>query len=159
MQDDLTVSMLEKCKESQPGIQRIIESTTDDEGMLFEALNLHDRLLQTISRYEELEAALKSGEQPESSALTDIKLPPHVRAQDETKAAVNEHESKTAVNEHETREAIYENETKAAVNENETRAAVNENETKAVVNENETKAADSPKGQSTESSTVKRSVE
>ncbi|XP_031251575.1 TOM1-like protein 2 [Pistacia vera] len=186
IKDDLTVSMLEKCKESQPGIQRIIESTTDDEGMLFEALNLHDQLLQTISRYEELEAALKSGEQPESSVLTDIKLPPHVGAQNETKAAVNEHESKAAVNEHEskaavneheTRAAVYENESKAALNENETRAAVNENKTKAVVNENETraavnenktraavnenktKAAESSKGESTESSTVKRGVE
>lgn len=63
IKDDLTLSMLEKCKESQPVIQRIIESTTDDEGMLFEAINLHDELQQAISRYSELEAALKSGEQ------------------------------------------------------------------------------------------------
>ncbi|XP_044503735.1 TOM1-like protein 2 [Mangifera indica] len=123
IKDDLTVSMLEKCKECQPGIQRIIESTTDDEGMLFEALNLHERLLQTISKYEELEAALKSGGQPESSALTDLKLPSDVRAQHERKGEVNEHETGAAVNL---------NKINAAAKENDTRTAVNENETKAL---------------------------
>ena len=68
MQDDLTISMLENCKQSQPVIKAIIESTTDDEGMLFEALYLHDELEQVISKYEQLEAAQKSGEQqPENS--------------------------------------------------------------------------------------------
>lgn len=68
LQDELTVSMLEKCKESQPVIQRIIESTTDDEVMLFEALNLHDELQQVISKYEELEIGQKSdGELPLNS--------------------------------------------------------------------------------------------
>ncbi|KAK9265635.1 hypothetical protein L1049_021482 [Liquidambar formosana] len=72
IKDDLTVSMLEKCTQSQPVVQRIIESTTDDEGMLFEALSLHDELQQVISRYAELEAALKSGEQlPEDSVTPE----------------------------------------------------------------------------------------
>lgn len=53
--------MLEKCKQSQPVIQMIIESTTDDEGTLFEALNLNDELQQVISKFEELEAGLKPG--------------------------------------------------------------------------------------------------
>ncbi|KAK6259956.1 VHS domain - like 1 [Theobroma cacao] len=59
--DELTESMLEKCKQSQPVIQMIIESTTDDEGTLFEALNLNDELQQVISKFEELEAGLKPG--------------------------------------------------------------------------------------------------
>ncbi|GLU07762.1 hypothetical protein SLE2022_247100 [Rubroshorea leprosula] len=63
MQDDLTLSMLEKCKHSQTVIQTIIESTTDDEGILFEALNLHDELQRVITRYEELEAGSKPGGQ------------------------------------------------------------------------------------------------
>ncbi|KAI7999850.1 TOM1-like protein 2 [Camellia lanceoleosa] len=67
--DDLTVSMLEKCRKSLPAIQMIVESTTDDEGKLFEALNLHDQLQQIISKYEEMEVALSSAvvEPPEKS--------------------------------------------------------------------------------------------
>lgn len=53
--DDLMLSMVEKCKESQPIMQRIIESIGDDESLLFEALNLHDELQQVLSKYEELE--------------------------------------------------------------------------------------------------------
>lgn len=63
LKDDLTISMLEKCKESQPIIKGIVESTTDDEGMLFEALYLNDELQQIITKYELLEAAQKSGEE------------------------------------------------------------------------------------------------
>ncbi|KAL6340219.1 hypothetical protein AAG906_040655 [Vitis piasezkii] len=43
IKDDLTVSMVEKCKQSQPVVQRI-------------ALYLHDELQQVISKYEEMEA-------------------------------------------------------------------------------------------------------
>ncbi|XP_015088540.1 TOM1-like protein 2 [Solanum pennellii] len=62
IKDDLAVSMLENCKQSLSVIQRIVESTSGDEGLMFEALNLHDELRQVISRYEEMEAALDSGE-------------------------------------------------------------------------------------------------
>ncbi|KAK4366087.1 hypothetical protein RND71_013967 [Anisodus tanguticus] len=62
IKDDLAVSMLENCKQSLAVIQRIVESTSGDEGLMFEALNLHDELRQVISRYEEMEAALDSGE-------------------------------------------------------------------------------------------------
>lgn len=63
IKDDLAVSMLENCKQSLAVIQRIVESTSGDEGLMFEALNLHDELRQVISRYEEMEAALDSGEE------------------------------------------------------------------------------------------------
>ncbi|XP_062023291.1 TOM1-like protein 2 [Rosa rugosa] len=63
LKEELTMNMLEKCKESQPVIQRIIETTTDDEGMLFEALFLHEELQQVISKYQELEASQNSGGQ------------------------------------------------------------------------------------------------
>ncbi|XP_022758414.1 TOM1-like protein 2 isoform X2 [Durio zibethinus] len=66
--DELTESMLEKCKQSQPVIQMIIEGTTDDDGILFEALNLNDELQQVISKFEKLEAGSKSGRQPNASA-------------------------------------------------------------------------------------------
>ncbi|XP_011028806.1 PREDICTED: TOM1-like protein 2 [Populus euphratica] len=89
IKEDLTVSLLDKCKQSQPDIQRIIESTTDDEAMLFEALNLHDELQQVISQYEELEAGIKSREQlPESSDNNAASmLPAQLGHQNETKIA------------------------------------------------------------------------
>ncbi len=88
LQEDLTVSLLEKCKQSQIVIQRIIETTTDDEAMLFEALNLHDELQQVISQYEALEAGLNSGEQlPGGSDNTKDDLPAQVVHNNETKTA------------------------------------------------------------------------
>lgn len=61
-QDDLTISMVDKCKQSLPVVQRIIETTSDDEVMLFDALNLHDELQLAISRHSELVAAAESAE-------------------------------------------------------------------------------------------------
>ncbi|XP_024981249.1 TOM1-like protein 2 [Cynara cardunculus var. scolymus] len=58
--DELTVSMLEKCKESLPLVQRIAETTTDDDILLFEALNLHDELEQLISRCAEIKSTVGS---------------------------------------------------------------------------------------------------
>lgn len=61
--DDLMISMLDKCKQSQPVIQRMIETTTNDDGFLFEALNLHDNLEQIISKYEKkMESAVEKPE-------------------------------------------------------------------------------------------------
>lgn len=53
--------MLEKCKESLPIVQRVIETTSDDEVMLFDALNLHEELQLAISRHSELVATMESG--------------------------------------------------------------------------------------------------
>ncbi|VFQ82629.1 unnamed protein product [Cuscuta campestris] len=61
IKEDLAVSILENCKQSLAVTKRIIENTSDDEGMLFEALNLHDEIQKAISRYTEMEAALDSG--------------------------------------------------------------------------------------------------
>ncbi|KAL6271426.1 hypothetical protein ACE6H2_028337 [Prunus campanulata] len=77
LKEELTLNMLDKCKESQPVIKRIIETTTDDEGMLFEALFLHEELQQVISRYEDLEGSQKSGvqqlENPETTNHDEVK--------------------------------------------------------------------------------------
>lgn len=75
IKEEVTETLLHKCKQSQPVIQRIIESTTDDEAMLFEALNLHEELQQVISRYEELEAGVKLGEQKPETC--DETVTPH----------------------------------------------------------------------------------
>ena len=63
LQEDLTVSLLDKCKQSRSIIKGIVESTTNDEVTLFEALYLNDELQQVVSKYEELEAAQNSGAQ------------------------------------------------------------------------------------------------
>ncbi|KAJ4825890.1 TOM1-like protein 2 [Turnera subulata] len=88
IKEEVTVSLLDKCKQSQPVIQRIIESTTDDEAMLFEALNLHEELQQVILRYQELESSVKSAEQqPETSVETRADLPAQVGSGNETVAS------------------------------------------------------------------------
>ena len=88
LQDDLTISMLEKCKEALPVVQRVVESTTDDEVMLFEALNLNEELQQIISKYEEMEAAQSPGRvPPENSDSTESNLPVPVGTERETEKA------------------------------------------------------------------------
>ncbi|XP_057965622.1 TOM1-like protein 2 [Malania oleifera] len=88
MKDDLTVSMLEKCKQSLPVIQRIIESMGDDEGLLFEALNLHDELQQVISRCEELQTSAKVEEKTcETSSSPFANSPVQVGAPSEARVA------------------------------------------------------------------------
>ncbi|XP_072970644.1 TOM1-like protein 2 [Typha angustifolia] len=76
IENELALSMVEKCKESQPVVQRIIQSTIDDEAMLIEALNLHDELEQVLAKYEELKLThlADNGESiSESSASGDPK--------------------------------------------------------------------------------------
>lgn len=68
LQEDLTVSLLGKCKQSLSIIKGIVESTTDDEATLFEALYLNDELQQVVSNYEKLEAAQMSGTQEPQNA-------------------------------------------------------------------------------------------
>ncbi|KAE8692189.1 Structural maintenance of chromosome 1 protein, putative isoform 1 [Hibiscus syriacus] len=72
LEDELTESMLEKWKQSQPVIQMIIESTTDDDGVLFEALNLHDELQRVISKFEEQSASPSTNEEPKVRASPTI---------------------------------------------------------------------------------------
>lgn len=74
------MSMLEKCKQSLPVVQRIAETTNDDEAMLFEALSLHDELRQVIARCDELEASLVSRGQltKVSDGSAEVDSPLHV---------------------------------------------------------------------------------
>ncbi|CAI0385775.1 unnamed protein product [Linum tenue] len=78
IQEELTVSLFEKCKQSQAVVQRLIESTTDDEAMLFEALNLHGELDRVISQYKDMEAGLQFAEQSAKTPETSLKPDPAV---------------------------------------------------------------------------------
>ncbi|KAL8029140.1 hypothetical protein ABFX02_14G208700 [Erythranthe guttata] len=64
LEDELTTSMVDKCKQSLPIVQRIIETTSDDEAMLFDALNIHEELQQIISKHGELSAAALDSKLP-----------------------------------------------------------------------------------------------
>ncbi|CAA0823197.1 ENTH/VHS/GAT family protein [Striga hermonthica] len=75
IKDDLTMSMLDKCKESLPVVQRIVESTSEDEVLLFDALNIHDELQRVISKHGEVEAALESGQPKSETENKKVVLP------------------------------------------------------------------------------------
>lgn len=70
LQEDITLSLLDKCKQSLFLIKGIVESTTNDEATLFEALYLNDELQQIVSKYEELEVSQRSGAQQTQNADT-----------------------------------------------------------------------------------------
>ena len=54
LQDDLTTTLVQQCRQSQTTVQRIIETAGEDEALLFEALNVNDELVKTLSKYEEM---------------------------------------------------------------------------------------------------------
>ncbi|KAF8079523.1 hypothetical protein N665_1021s0018 [Sinapis alba] len=54
LQDDLTTTLVQQCRQSQTTVQRIIETAGEDDALLFEALNVNDELLKTLSKYEEM---------------------------------------------------------------------------------------------------------
>lgn len=90
-EDDLTISMVDKCKDSQVVLQRIVQTTADDEGLLFEALNLNDELQKVISKFEEIKVSVKSDTQnpddlPKESSSSDAHSPPLIEAVDVDKS-------------------------------------------------------------------------
>lgn len=54
LEDDLTTTLVQQCRQSQFTVQRIIETAGDNEALLFEALNVNDELLKVLSKFEEL---------------------------------------------------------------------------------------------------------
>lgn len=54
LQDDLTTTLVHQCRECQFTIQHIIESAGEDEGVIFEALNVNDELQKILSSYDEM---------------------------------------------------------------------------------------------------------
>ncbi|OWM81499.1 TOM1-like protein 2 isoform X1 [Punica granatum] len=69
---ELGSSMLEKCKLSQPMIQGIIETTTDDECLLFEALSLNDELQQIISKFAGVEVCSKDPDETNTASSVPL---------------------------------------------------------------------------------------
>ncbi|KAF7836566.1 TOM1-like protein 1 [Senna tora] len=54
VQDDLTTTLVQQCRQSQFTVQRIVETAGDNEALLFEALNVNDEIQKVLSKFEEL---------------------------------------------------------------------------------------------------------
>lgn len=54
LQDDLTITLVQQCYQSQHTIQRFIETAGDNEALLFEALSVNDEIQKVVSKYEEM---------------------------------------------------------------------------------------------------------
>ncbi|KAJ8510839.1 hypothetical protein OPV22_001273 [Ensete ventricosum] len=54
LQDDLSNTLFQQCRQSQYTIQSIIEAAGDDEAVLFEALNVNDELQRVLSNEDAL---------------------------------------------------------------------------------------------------------
>ncbi|ESQ49805.1 hypothetical protein EUTSA_v10020862mg [Eutrema salsugineum] len=54
LHDELTITLVQQCRRSKSTVQRIIEASGENEALLFEALNVNDELVKTLSKYEEL---------------------------------------------------------------------------------------------------------
>ncbi|KAL0317860.1 UNVERIFIED_CONTAM: TOM1-like protein 1 [Sesamum angustifolium] len=69
IQDDLTITLFQQCRESQYTVQRIIETAGDNEALLFEALNVNDEIQKVISKYEDMRKPTVVPQQPEPALI------------------------------------------------------------------------------------------
>ncbi|PIA58720.1 hypothetical protein AQUCO_00500571v1 [Aquilegia coerulea] len=69
LKDDLTITLIQQCRQSQFTIQRIIETSGDNEALLFEALNVNDEIQKVFSKYEELKKPSAAPTQPEPAMI------------------------------------------------------------------------------------------
>ncbi|KAK1366349.1 Cytosolic sorting protein GGA2/TOM1 [Heracleum sosnowskyi] len=56
LQDDLTTTLVQQCHQSEHTVQRIIESSGDDEALLFEALSINDEIQKVLSKFGDMKA-------------------------------------------------------------------------------------------------------
>eukprot|EP00262_Sarcandra_glabra_P013212 TRINITY_DN361_c0_g1_i1.p1 TRINITY_DN361_c0_g1~~TRINITY_DN361_c0_g1_i1.p1 ORF type:complete len:395 (-),score=76.31 TRINITY_DN361_c0_g1_i1:156-1340(-) len=69
LQDDLTTTLVQQCRQSQFTIQRIIETAGDNEALLFEALNVNDEIQKVLSKYKELKKPSLAQSEPEPAMI------------------------------------------------------------------------------------------
>uniref|UniRef100_A0A6N2LMJ1 VHS domain-containing protein n=1 Tax=Salix viminalis TaxID=40686 RepID=A0A6N2LMJ1_SALVM len=69
LQDDLTTTLVQQCRQSQLTVQRIIEMAGDNEALLFEALNANDEIQKVLSKYEELKTPSVVPSAPEPAMI------------------------------------------------------------------------------------------
>ncbi|KVI07554.1 TOM1-like protein 1 [Cynara cardunculus var. scolymus] len=81
LQDDLTMALVQQCRQSQLTIQRMVERGGDDEAILFEALSVNDELQKALSKYEEMKKPNEVQREPEPAMIavaTEPDEPPQV---------------------------------------------------------------------------------
>ncbi|KAL0340895.1 UNVERIFIED_CONTAM: TOM1-like protein 1 [Sesamum radiatum] len=69
LQDELTSTLLQQCRESQYIVQRIIETAGENEALLFEALNVNDEIQKVLSKYEDMKQPLVVPREPEPAMI------------------------------------------------------------------------------------------
>ncbi|KAF5450696.1 hypothetical protein F2P56_031025 [Juglans regia] len=69
LKDDLTVTLVQQCRRSQATVQRIIETSGDNEALLFEALNVNDEIQKVLFKYEELNKPSDVRVEPEPAMI------------------------------------------------------------------------------------------
>lgn len=69
LQDDLTLTLVQQCRQSQLTIQRMVETGGDDEALLFEALSVNDELQKALSKYEEMKKPSEVKREPEPAMI------------------------------------------------------------------------------------------
>ncbi|XP_071732140.1 TOM1-like protein 1 [Rutidosis leptorrhynchoides] len=69
LQDDLTSTLVQQCRQSQLTVQRIVETGGDDEALLFEALSVNDEIQKVLSKYEEMKKPSEVCREPEPAMI------------------------------------------------------------------------------------------
>ncbi|KAF6136429.1 hypothetical protein GIB67_042550 [Kingdonia uniflora] len=69
LKDDLTITLIQQCRQSQYTIQNIIETAGDNEALLFEALYMNDEIQKVLSKCEELKQSSVVSTQPEPAMI------------------------------------------------------------------------------------------
>lgn len=54
LQDDLTTTLVQQCRQSLYTVQTIIETAGDNEAVLFEALNVNDEIQKVLTKFDEM---------------------------------------------------------------------------------------------------------
>lgn len=69
LEDDLTTTLVQQCLSSQSTIMRIIDTSGDNEALLFEALNVNDEIQKILTEYEGLKKPMMTQHEPEPAMI------------------------------------------------------------------------------------------
>lgn len=68
-QDELASTLVQQCRQAQFTVQRIIETSGENEALLFEALNVNDEIQKVLSKYEEMKKPSVGAAEPEPAMI------------------------------------------------------------------------------------------
>ncbi|KAL9253871.1 TOM1-like protein [Drosera capensis] len=69
LQDELTMTLVEQCRQSETIFQRIIETVGENEALLFEAWNVNDEIQKALSKFEDLKTPPLVHREPEPAMI------------------------------------------------------------------------------------------